>query len=276
MPSDFSMDKEARKRYLRLPKTIFFLTVLILPTIGWLSMFLFPDIAGTGLALILGCFAAMPFVALPVAGGYWGYACGRSKTQRLSIRPDGYVSYYNQSGQDEYGTSNDMFYIIREVYWVKVTSRIIKVRFESRLFPLQIPRTFQNDELIIARLEQLQSETKTEPPFIPLEIVKRVGMVICLPVVIPVTIIRGLIRSHNSIKVPGTLHGFEEKEGRHYPRISFSTKEGQLIDKVDYECPIEDILKDAAADRMLRKKYPKQIFVDYRKNNPDDFTGDFI
>ncbi len=38
----------------------------------------------------------------------------------------------------------------------------------------------------------------------------------------------------------------------------------------------EDILKDAAADRMLRKEYPKQIFVEYRKNNAEDFTEDFI
>ncbi len=270
MPSDFSMDKEARKRYLHLPKTVFFLTVIILPAFGWLTLLLFPEISGTVFAIILGCFAAMPFIALPVAGGYLGYACGRSKTQRLRIRPDGYVSYFYRSGGDE--EPDNKFYIMREVYSVKVTGRVIRVRFESRLFPLHIPRTFQNDELIIAQLEKLQSETKTEPPFIPLAIIKGIFAIIRLPFMI----VKSIIRNRSSVKVPGTLHGFEEKEGRHYPHISFTANEGQFIDKVDYECPIEDILTDAASDRMLRKKYPKQIFVEYRKNNPEDFTGDFI
>lgn len=272
LESDFGIDKEARKNYLRLPRVVFFLTVLILPACGALALFLLPDIEGTDYAAVFAGFMVMPLISLPVAGGYLGYACSRSKTQRLSIRPDGYVSYYNHSGCGEHYLNNDMFYIMREVYSVNVTNRIIKVRFGSKLFPLQIPRTFCNDHEIIAQLEKLRNETKEQPPYIPLVILKGIFMVIKLPALI----IASIFKSKNSVKVEGYLNGFEEKDGKHYPRMSFTTTEGQFMDRVDYECPIEDIVKDAVADRMLRKKYPKKITIEYSKNDPEKFTGLFI
>ncbi len=178
MVSGFSMDKDARKYYLRLPRTLFFLTGLFLPACGILGILLHPDFAGTVLGYILASFTVMPFISLPVMGGYLGYACGRSKTQRLTIKHNGYVTYYVHSGGDEY--NDDKFYVIRRVYAVKVSNRIIKVWFESKLFPLQIPRTFYNDDQIIAQLHTLQSKTRELPPIIPLEILKYiVGLSSC-------------------------------------------------------------------------------------------------
>lgn len=270
MASGFVLDKEARKNYLHLPRTLFFLTVFFLPVCGILGILLYPYIEGSAAAYLFGALIVLPFISLPVVGGYLGYACGRSKTQRLTIKHNGYVTYYVHSGGENY--DDDKFYVIRRVYAVKVSSRVIKVWFESKLFPLQIPRTFTNDEQIIAQLKTLQSKTRELPPIIPLEILKYIIGFIKLPFLIIMSIIRDI----NSIKVEGTLNGFEEKEERHYPRFSFTTQNGQFIEKTDYSSPIEELLKDAEVERMLRKKYPKKITIRYSKNDPENFSGLFL
>lgn len=270
MASGFVLDKEARKNYLHLPRTLFFLTVFFLPVCGIMGILLYPDIDGTALVYLIGGLTILPFISLPVIGGYLGYACGRSKTQRLTIKHNGYVTYYIHSSGENY--DDDKFYVIRRVYAVKVSSRIIKVWFESKLFPLQIPRTFTNDDQIIAQLKTLQSKTREPPPIIPLEILKYIIGFIKLPFFIIISIIDNL----SSIKVKGTLNGFEEKDDRHYPRFSFTTQNGQYIEKTDYSSPIEDLLKDAEVERMLRKKYPKSITIMYNKNDPEKFSALFI
>ena len=67
-------------------------------------------------------------------------------------------------------------------------------------------------------------------------------------------------------EIPGTLEGFVELDGLHYPRYSFSLPDGTLQRRTDTQVSLEDSVSQAAA-RTLRRKYPRPVKVRLSRRN---------
>lgn len=68
-------------------------------------------------------------------------------------------------------------------------------------------------------------------------------------------------------EIPGTLEGFVELDGLHYPRYSFSLPDGTLQRRTDTQVSLEDSVSQAAVARTLRRKYPRPVKVRLSRRN---------
>ena len=72
-----------------------------------------------------------------------------------------------------------------------------------------------------------------------------------------------------SRKVSGTLEGFCELGGKHYPRYSFSLPDGSVRTRTDTELALEDAVTPDEARRILRRRCPRKVTVRCSRRNPD-------
>ena len=70
-------------------------------------------------------------------------------------------------------------------------------------------------------------------------------------------------------EIPGTLEGFAEPDGLHYPRYSFSLPDGTLQRRTDTQVFLEDSVSQEAAARILRGKYPRPVKVRLSRRDPE-------
>ena len=72
-----------------------------------------------------------------------------------------------------------------------------------------------------------------------------------------------------SRKTSGWLEGFEEIDGRHYPRYSFLQTDGARVQRTDTAISLEESVSADEARRQLCQKLPRKITVRYSKRHPE-------
>lgn len=79
-------------------------------------------------------------------------------------------------------------------------------------------------------------------------------------------------------KVIGEIIGFSERDNRHYPVFSFTTKDGKKIEQeVINDSPLEDVIKEEWLLDFLEKPLPiTDVEIVYKKNNSTDFCARYL
>lgn len=79
-------------------------------------------------------------------------------------------------------------------------------------------------------------------------------------------------------KVTGEIIRFSERNNKHYPVFSFTTKDGKKIEQeVIKDSPLEDVIKEEWILDFLEKPLPiTDVEIVYKKNNPTDFYARYL
>ncbi len=82
----------------------------------------------------------------------------------------------------------------------------------------------------------------------------------------------------NKEKVSGLITQFIERDNKHYPVLSFVTKDGVKIEREEPNGPpLEELLTNEGVKEFLEKALPiNDVDIIYKKDNPYDFYGKYI
>lgn len=87
----------------------------------------------------------------------------------------------------------------------------------------------------------------------------------------------GLVAEHFLYRsTTGSLLGFQQREGKHYPHYIFSLPDGTPVERVDTGVSLEDSVPPEEVDRLLRGRYPRKVQVQYLRSRPEKSTCRYL
>ena len=146
------------------------------------------------------------------------------------------------------------------------SARIVRATLSAR-------RPLENEDALRNFLERAAQRAPSIPPTPAGEIWRGRLRSVLTPfaaaglflIMIPELIVQSLFYR----EIPGTLEGFVELDGLHYPRYSFSLPDGTLQRRTDTQVSLEDSVSQEEAARLLRRKYPRPVKVHLSRRNPE-------
>lgn len=147
-----------------------------------------------------------------------------------------------------------------------------KARIVRKTVHVRLP--VENEHILRAELERAlrRSETVERTPasvragqYLEMEIVP-IGRALAFTAKLP----RMAVHWIRYRDVDGVLLGFEESDGKHYPRYSFSLPDGTETVRVDTHAAVEDLVDEQMAMRILHRKYPRDVRVRCSRRDPGD------
>ncbi len=169
---------------------------------------------------------------------------------RLTIRGE----FYFQSGE--------WVYYVRE--------KEARIRRASFTFP----RPLENEIILRDFLDQARREAAAIPPTPRKEMTLGLLKALCVPVAgiaMAMALVPGiLVQSALCRETKGTLEGFDEIGGRHYPRYTYSLPDGTLLRCTGTQVSLEDSVAPEEVVRILRRRCPRQITVRYSRKRPGE------
>ena len=171
---------------------------------------------------------------------------------------DSHVAF---SGEFYLQTSPDSFHNVRER----------DARITSRTFRLKRP--VQNETALMDYLDRMQRRAAELPAagwkervsgWFAQTVMPLLGL-LAFPFLALWQIVNGLF----SGEANGLLEGFDEIDGKHYPRYSFPLPDGARTTRTDRDISLEESVTENEAKRQLRRKLPRKVKVRYSKRHPE-------
>ena len=138
---------------------------------------------------------------------------------------------------------------------------------------VRLKRPVFHEQVLLAALEQERLRAADIEPTAFWKIItgwcrEQLGFLTALCSV-PFLALATLFSSLFSRTVTGTLEGFQERDGRHYPQYSYQLPDGRVVRRVEDTLPLEEAAAPEEAERILRRRYPRKVQVQYSRRRPE-------